>query len=69
MNNVVCHSGFTYAERPTAFWWEGELLEVSAVETEWRTPQGRGFRVRTPQGQRFELFYNEHNDEWEITPV
>jgi len=69
MSDVVCHSGFTYAERPIAFWWGEERFEVSAVEANWRTPQGKGFRVRTQQGLRFELFYDEHNDEWEIIPV
>jgi len=69
MNVVVCHSGYTYAERPTAFWWQGERLEINVIEADWRTPQGKGFRVCTHQGQSFELFYDERNDDWEITPV
>ena len=63
---VECHSGLEYAERPTALWWQGERLEVEAVEAEWRTPEGKTFRVRTIDGQVFELLYVELYDEWRI---
>ena len=63
---VECHSGLEYAGRPTAFWWQGERLEVEAVEAEWRVPEGKTFRVRTIDGQVFELLYVELYDEWRI---
>lgn len=63
---VECHSGLEYAERPTALGWQGERLEVEAVEAEWRTPEGKKFRVRTTGGQVFELVYIEWSDEWQI---
>ena len=63
---VECHSGLEYAERPTALWWQGERLEVEAVEAEWRTPGGKQFRVRTTGGQVFELVYVELYDEWRV---
>lgn len=63
---VECHSGSTYGERPIAFQWEGERLEVAAVEASWRIPGGRRFRVRTHDGRVFELFYGELYDEWRI---
>jgi hypothetical protein len=63
---VECISSHTYAERPIAFWWEGERQEVKLIENQWRTPAGVGFRVRTVQGQVFELFYGENEDEWTI---
>jgi len=63
---VECYSGVEYAERPTALWWEGQRLEVEAVEAAWRTPEGKRFRVRTRDGQVFELVYFELHDEWSI---
>jgi hypothetical protein len=63
---VECHSGYTYAERPTALRWAGERLPIQAVEESWRVPGGRRFRVRTEDGRVFELFYGELYDEWRI---
>jgi hypothetical protein len=64
--SVECHSGIEYAGHPTALWWQGERLEVEAVEAEWRTPEGKTFRVRTTGGQVFELVYIELHDEWRV---
>lgn len=66
---VECHSGHTYADRPTALYWQGDRLEVVEIEARWRIPGGRKFRVRTETGQRFELFYGEMFDEWRIHPL
>ena len=63
---VECYSGVEYAERPTALWWEGQWLEVEAVEAAWRTPEGKRFRVRTKGGQVFVLVYVEMYDAWSI---
>lgn len=63
---VECHSGSEYAERPTALWWNGQRLEVAEVEARWRIPGGVKFRVRTTDGQVFELLYVELYDEWRI---
>jgi hypothetical protein len=63
---VECHSGYTYGERPIALTWEGERLVIEAVEEAWRVPGGRRFRVRTEDGRVFELFYGELYDEWRI---
>ncbi len=63
---VECHSGYTYAERPTALYWQGQRLGIEAIEAQWRIPGGRRFRVRTAEGQIFELFYRELDDEWRI---
>jgi hypothetical protein len=66
---VICYSGYTYAERPVAFFAEGQRLEVSGVETEWASPSERGFKVRTEDGRRFKLIYNEPGDQWQVIPA
>jgi hypothetical protein len=63
---VECHSGYEYAERPVAVWWQGQRLVVEAVEAEWRISGGKKFRVRTVGGQVFELLYVELYDEWRV---
>jgi hypothetical protein len=66
---VECHSGYEYAERPTAVWWEGERLEVAEVEATWRISGGKKFRVRTVDGRVLELLYVELYDEWRVHAV
>ena len=70
MNDLVeCHSGYSYAEYPIALHWDGERLEITVVETEWLTPEGKNFRVRTTDKRSFKLVYSPHSDEWRITLV
>ncbi|HNT53664.1 MAG TPA: hypothetical protein PKG95_03065 [Anaerolineaceae bacterium] len=66
---VECHSGFEYAERPIALTWDGQRLDIATVESTWRIPGGKCFRVRTVNGQMFELFYGELYDEWRINSI
>jgi hypothetical protein len=68
-DGVACRSDYEYAQRPTALQWEEQRLEVSAVEAEWRSPSGHTFRVLTTGGRRFELCYDELQDEWRIIPL
>lgn len=63
---VECHSEYTYAERPIALTWEGRRLSIAEILDRWQIPGGRCFRVRTEDGQVFELFYGELYDEWRI---
>ncbi len=65
---VECYSGSTYAEKPIALHWEGERLEVEEIESSWREPGGRAFRVRTRAGRQFELHYDESKDQWQVKP-
>lgn len=67
MEIVECHSGFEYAEKPVALHWRGERLEIAEIEAAWRIPGAKKFRVRTVDGQVFELFYGELYDEWRIS--
>lgn len=66
METVECYSGQTYAERPKAFRWEGERLEVEKILTNWRTPEACHWLVLTCKG-RFELCYKEAQDTWSIS--
>jgi hypothetical protein len=68
-DDVICHSGHTYAERPVAFFAEGQRLEVDGVETEWASPAQRGFKVRTQDGRRYKLIYDQFEDQWQVTPA
>lgn len=63
---VECHSGYTYAERPTALFYDGQRLPIVEIEARWRIPGGRKFRVRVEDGRIFELFYGELYDEWRV---
>jgi len=66
---VECHSGYEYAERPTALVLDGQRFEIDVVEDRWRIPGGKCFRVKLTDGRRFELFYGELYDEWRINPI
>jgi hypothetical protein len=65
---VECRSDTSYAERPMAFYWQGQRLVVAALLASWRTPQEKWFRVSLPDGQIFELGYSEDLDRWNIAP-
>ena len=67
MSDIVeCHSDYTYAERPVAFVWEDRRLEIAKILRQWRSLLGKGFRVKTQDGQNFELEYLEESDVWQI---
>ena len=63
---VECRSDSDYAERPIALYWHEGRLEVAEILSRWRTPEGKGFRVRTVDDQIFELTYNEMYADWQI---
>lgn len=63
---VECYSGGEYAERPAVVIWEEQRCEVMEIEARWRAPDGKFFRVRVKDGLRFELFYNEALDNWQV---
>jgi len=67
--SVECYSGHSYAQEPRAFTWQGGRRVVVAVERTWRTPSGPHFCVRTQNGDRFELAYDEPSDEWILFPL
>jgi hypothetical protein len=64
LSQVECTSGSRYGERPLAFNWDGERLEVAGVQRQWRTPWGMCYRVITQDERTFDLFYLEGEDLW-----
>lgn len=64
---VECHSGYTYAERPMAVYWDGSRHEIDEILSRWRTPEGPAFQVRTTDGEVLSLLYQEQLDQWVIT--
>jgi hypothetical protein len=66
MDSVECRSDSEYAERPLAITWQGHRYEIAEILARWRGPGEKGFRVKTTDGQAFELTYRVVSDEWEI---
>jgi hypothetical protein len=67
--SVQCYSGTTYAEDVRGFTWKGQAYEVVETERRWRTPGGPRFRVRTSDGQRWLLAYDEAEQAWGLSPL
>lgn len=65
-DQVACHAGYAYAERPQAFHWEGQRHKVERVLAQAIRPEGKWFRVLSGDGQIFELLYSPFLDRWEI---
>lgn len=66
---VECYSGSRYGERPLSFTLDDERYVVKVVEESWRTPSALHFRVRTGNGESFELAYYEKADSWSVGKV
>jgi hypothetical protein len=49
-----------------ALTWHGKQLGIQEIIDRWRTPDGKGFRVCTADGQIFEITYLENTGEWKI---
>ncbi len=68
--DVRCYSGHTYAQEPISFAWNGQELAVAEVLSRRRVlDAGRSvikFVVRTEDGGRFRLSYNEAEDAWSV---
>ena len=69
MNTVECRSDSTFAERPLSLIWDGYRYEIAEIVSRWRGPSEKGFRVKTADGQAFDLTYREVPDEWQIQPI
>ena len=65
---VRCHSGYTYAQRPVSFSYEGNEYKVERIIAETRLPEARQFLVTEVSGRVFELCYDEAEDAWQVRP-
>jgi hypothetical protein len=62
---VECYSGQRFGEHPRSFRWQGKTCLVERIEKEWLERGQRHFRVLTRGDGRFELVYNEQQENWE----
>ena len=71
MNNLTvnCYSGYTYAEEPRSFLWEGIEYEVEEIEKAWQEPEERHFQVRTRENKLFQLCYNKTEKQWSLVEL
>jgi hypothetical protein len=65
-DQVTCHSGYEYAERPVSLYRDGSWLKIAEILGRWRTPAGRHFRVVTENDQVFLVTFDEIQDCWHI---
>lgn len=65
-DSVRCHSGYTYAQRPVSFTYDGRDYAVEKIIAESRLPEGRQFLVQTSDGKFFDLIYNQADDQWQV---
>jgi hypothetical protein len=63
---VEFHSSYDYAQRPIAVLWEGKRVQIKNVLAEWRSPEGKSFRVQAENGRIFDLIYNEDIENWQV---
>ena len=63
---VLCYSGYTYAERPLSFRWQGNWQTVQTVNNSWREPGEQHFQVVNENNKCFELCYDDEADQWTI---
>lgn len=61
---VECHSGYAYAQRPAAFWWQQERLEVAELLAEMNLPGAKRFIVTTKDHRRWVIEYQIDADVW-----
>jgi hypothetical protein len=57
--HVEAYSGYKLNERPIRFDLDEEIYEIEAVEDRWQKPQAEYFKVRTRDGKRYLLRYDE----------
>lgn len=65
-DSVRCHSGYTYAQRPVGFTFDGQDYEVEKIVAESRLPEGRQFLIQTSDMKFFDLIYNQVEDQWQV---
>jgi hypothetical protein len=64
--HVSAYSGYKTNERPRDFTVDEDLYEITEVEDRWYEAEVMYFRVRTTEGKRYILRYDESEDEWTL---
>ena len=64
--HVDAYSGYKANERPLCFHLDEAVYEIEVVEDRWQDPTADYFKVRTTDGKRYLLRYDEHADEWTL---
>jgi hypothetical protein len=68
-DTVECRSDSTFAERPLSLIWQEICYAIAEIAARWRGLSEMGFRVKTTNGQAFDLTYRELPNEWLIRPI
>ncbi len=63
---VTCYAGRASPERPTSFFWRDLEHKVKKIESEWREPGEKHFRLRLEDDRLLELCYYEGSDRWVV---
>src|SRR5439155_25365838 len=63
---VDAYAGYKANERPRQCELDDELYEIAAVEDQWYSPEAMFFKVRTTNGKRYILRYDERADKWTL---
>ena len=71
---VDAYSGYKADEHPIRLWLDAQLdgaeltgvHEIEAVEDRWYDPNAEFFKVRTTEGKRYILRYDEHEERWTL---
>ena len=64
--HINAYSGYKANERPREFVFDDDYYEIADIEDRWYEPEAMYFRVRTNEGKRYILRYNEKADEWTL---
>ena len=63
---VDAYADYKPNERPRQFELDDEIYEIAAVEDQWYSPEAMFFKVRTRDGKRYILRYDEWVGEWTL---
>ena len=64
--HVGAYAGYKANERPLRFHLDETIYEITAVEGRWQDPNAEYFKVRTTDGKRYLLRYDERVGEWTL---
>ncbi len=64
--HVDAYYGYKVNERPSQFTLDEYTYEIAEVEDRWYEPEAIYFRVRTTEGKRYILRYDQSEDEWSL---